>query len=64
MEHNYHLSTKKLLFHNLKTYYKARNKEIWDVVPETFHIENGVHDKVMIEFEKRFRRIEKEIQEA
>lgn len=63
MEHNYHLATKKLMFHNLNAYYKARGKEIWDVVPETYHIEHGATDKNFAEFEKRFQEIEKKNQE-
>lgn len=52
MEFNHHLSNKKCMFHNLRLYYDARQKNIWDVVPETFHVENGFKDPNMVEFER------------
>jgi hypothetical protein len=61
MEHNYHLSSKKCLFHNLRIYYLARGLELWDVVPETFHVEHGVHDLAIVDFEKRYNAVQKEI---
>ena len=51
------------MFHNLKSYYETRNKNLWDVVPETYHVERGFKDPSMVQFEKRFKTIEKQIEE-
>jgi len=57
MDFNHHLSNKKCMFHNLKSYYETRNKNLWDVVPETYHVERGFKDPSMVQFEKRFKMI-------
>ena len=44
MEDNFHISNKKAMFINLKNYYEAIGKNVFDAVPVTFHIQNGVTD--------------------
>ena len=51
------------MFHNLKSYYEERGKNLWDVVPETYHVENGFKDPSMVQFEKRYNQINKQIEE-
>ncbi len=63
MEGNYHLSSKKHLFKNMKAYYEAWGKPVLDVLPETFHIENGVRDPAILDFEKRYNEIAEQIKE-
>ena len=45
LEHNYHLGNKKALFYNLKIYTEKNKLEIFDIVPITFHIQNGKKDE-------------------
>ena len=44
MEDNYHLSNKKALFYNLKFYFDYIQKDVFKVIPVTFHIKKGIHD--------------------
>ena len=37
-----HLSNKKALFYNIKNYCDNNNKNVFDYMPLTFHIKNGV----------------------
>jgi len=45
LENNYHLSNKKALYYNMKTYYENTGKEWFHFLPLTFHIKDGVSDK-------------------
>lgn len=38
------LGNKKAMFYCLREYYTLTNKNIFDIVPLTFHIQNGVKD--------------------
>lgn len=42
--HNNFLGNKKALFYNLKYYYDLRGKNLWDIIPLTFHIKNSEND--------------------
>lgn len=44
MEDNYHLSNKKALFYNLKFYFDYIQKDVFKVIPVTFHIKKGIND--------------------
>jgi len=56
MDNNYHLSNKKALFYNLKTYYDALNKEVkwWHKLPLTFHVKEGLQDREFLKFQAFF----------
>lgn len=54
LEDNFHLSNKKALFWNMCSYYKLQKKDPFDVLPLTFHIENGLEDPEYLEFKKYF----------
>ena len=41
LEHNFQISNKKALFHNLKSYL---GDEVYEIVPRTFHVVDGVED--------------------
>ena len=57
IEHNFHLSNKKALFYNLKSFYEATCKEIFDIVPITFHIKDS-DDINFAEFQTTFKLFE------
>ena len=44
IEDNFHLSNKKALFLNMKLYYEAQGRDVFSVLPVTFHIKKGEHD--------------------
>ena len=44
LENNYHLSNKYALFYNMRKYYKALDRDPFDVLPLTFHIKTGTGD--------------------
>lgn len=54
LEENCHLSSKKGLFYNMKNYYETIGRDVFEVIPLTFHITSGVTDPVFIEFERVF----------
>jgi tubulin polyglutamylase TTLL1/tubulin monoglycylase TTLL3/8 len=57
IEHNFHLSNKKALFYNLKSYYDASGEDVFNVIPVTFHLKCS-EDPIFQEFETCFRRYE------
>jgi tubulin--tyrosine ligase len=38
LENNFHLSNKKALFYNIKNYMNLLNKDPFQIIPLTFHI--------------------------
>ena len=46
LEFNQHLNNKKALFINMRNYYKdcCDNEDVFDTLPLTFHVKDGVHD--------------------
>lgn len=44
LENNYHLSNKYALFYNMRKYYKALNRDPFEVLPLTFHVKSGLSD--------------------
>jgi uncharacterized protein YpiB (UPF0302 family) len=61
MEDNFHLSNKKALFWNFSEYYKSMNKNPWDALPVTFHIDNGLNDPEYIKFLEYHKKLTNEI---
>lgn len=56
LENNFFIGNKKALFYNLKTYYDLVGKNVFEVVPLTFHIgEEGTADPTYKEFIKYYR---------
>ena len=50
MDKNFHLCNKKALFYNLRNYFELINKDVFDIIPVTFHITDGIKDKEFIKF--------------
>ena len=60
IEFNQHLSNKKGLFRNLKVYYDAVGKNIFDYVPLTFHLIKGKDDPEFERLVEEYNNIEKD----
>jgi len=58
LEGNFHLSNKKALFYNMKTLCEWKSEDVFDYLPHTFHIKDGVLDKEFARFEKYFRELQ------
>jgi tubulin polyglutamylase TTLL1 len=54
LEYNYKISNKKELYLCLKNYYLAIGTNVFNVIPETFHIKNGEDDPEFSVFSQRF----------
>jgi tubulin--tyrosine ligase len=50
MENNFHLSNKKAIYYNMKTYYDAIGQDWFKVLPLQFHIKEGPSDKEYLKF--------------
>ena len=50
MEDNYHLSNKKALLLNMKAYYESIREDVFDSLPVTFHVKEGISDPNFAEF--------------
>jgi len=65
LDRNYHLSNKKALFYNLKSYCQKNNQNVYDFIPVTFHLKNGLYgvngefDSEFVRFQKHFMQREK-----
>lgn len=42
---NYVLGNKKALFNTMAAYYQSQEQEVFDYLPLTFHIKDGIEDK-------------------
>jgi hypothetical protein len=60
LEFNQHLSNKKGLFKNLKSFYEVLGKNIFDYVPLTFHLIKGKDDPEFEKLSEEFINIEKD----
>ena len=54
LESHYHLSNKYALFYNMRKYYKACYRDIFDVLPLTFHIKKGSNDPKFAKFQATY----------
>lgn len=50
IEDNFHMNNKKALYLNMKNYYEALDQDVFDNLPLTFHIKNGVSDPEFLKF--------------
>lgn len=57
LENNYHLGNKKALFHNLNNFMKMQNRDIFEFIPVTFHV-NGKKDQEYQQFMEMYRGLE------
>lgn len=44
IEDNFHLNNKKALYLNMKNYYEAMDQDVFDNLPVTFHVKDGLDD--------------------
>ena len=50
IEDNFHMNNKKALYLNLRNYYEVMDQDIFNVVPLTFHVKNGLEDPEFTKF--------------
>ena len=53
--HNYYIGNKKALFYNLKRYYDLIGKDVFTIIPLTFHIKTGTSDPEYQNFVREFK---------
>ena len=58
LEFNHYIGNKKALFYNLKQYYDLLKKNVFEIIPLTFHIKTGTKDEEFLNFSKEFRRLD------
>jgi tubulin--tyrosine ligase len=58
---NYVIGNKKALFNTMANYYTEAGLQVFDFLPLTFHIEQGMEDQKYFEFLKYYHRRAKEI---
>lgn len=58
LQYNHFIGNKKALYYNLKRYYELRKKNVFEIIPLTFHIKEGVNDPEYIRFTKEFKKIQ------
>jgi tubulin---tyrosine ligase len=44
LEFNHFIGNKKALFYNLKQYYDLLHKDVFEIIPLTYHIKEGMSD--------------------
>lgn len=60
LEGNYYLGHKKGLFKSLLRYYELQGKDVFSIIPLTFHIKKGKSDENYIKFHRLFQEYESE----
>lgn len=60
LEFNYFIGNKKALFYNIKQYYDLQKKNVFEIIPLTYHIKHGTTDSQYELFTKEFKRLAKE----
>jgi hypothetical protein len=58
---NYVIGNKKALFNTMANYYRDTHQEVFDYLPLTFHINNGMEDKIYFEFLRYYHKRAKEV---
>lgn len=61
IEDNFHISNKKALLLNARNYYEALGENVFDNLPVTFHIKNGLEDPEFNRFKAYYDKAEEEI---
>lgn len=52
---NFHIASKKALFYNMRSYYEAIGENVFNYLPLTFHVINGLEDKEFDKFSDYYR---------
>jgi hypothetical protein len=61
LEDNFHLSNKKAMFLNMKLYYEAMGRDVFNALPVTFHVKEGLEDAEFGRFKAYYFKEEEEI---
>ena len=61
MEDNFHMANKKALLLNMKNYYDGLNENVFDSLPVTFHVKNGLQDPEFTRFKAYYDKADEEI---
>ena len=62
IEDNFHIANKKALLLNMRNYYEALEENVFDNLPVTFHIKNGLDDPEFQRFKAYYDKTDEEIQ--
>ena len=54
------MNNKKALYLNLKNYFEAMEQDLFNVVPLTFHVKNGLQDPEFTKFKQYYVKCEEE----
>lgn len=57
------MANKKALLLNMRNYYEARGENVFDNLPVTFHIKNGLKDPEFVKFKALYEKLEEEIKQ-
>lgn len=63
IEDNFHMNNKKALYLNMKNYYEALDQDVFDNLPLTFHVKNGLDDPEFHRFKAYYQKCEEEIKQ-
>jgi len=63
LENHFHLSNKKALLWNMRSYFNALKQDVFKHLPLTFHIQNGIEDNEFSRFVDMFNARQQRIQE-
>lgn len=63
LENQWHLSNKKALFYNMRSYYEALKENPFKYIPLTFHIQKGTEDEEFKKFLEYFNKRVEDIKE-
>jgi len=61
VEDNFHLANKKALLLNMRNYYEALDQNVFDNLPVTFHIKNGLSDPEFQKFKTYYDKADEEV---
>jgi len=55
------MNNKKALYLNMKNYYEAMDQDVFDNLPVTFHVKNGLEDPEFAKFKQYYFKTEEDI---
>ena len=58
---NYVLGNKKALFNTMTAYYAEKGEDVFDYLPLTFHVKEGLQDKKYFQFLRYYHKRNKDI---
>ncbi len=55
---NFYIGNKKALYYHLRQYYELQKKDVFEVLPITYHIAKGLDDMEYKDFTKYYNELE------